>query len=74
MKKIINTIFSIVAGLSVFLLMTCLITNWVDNTSVFMNAILKDFLISQLFILIITAIVLSITNLQDIANWLKDNK
>lgn len=74
MKKILNSILSIVAGLSTFLLMTCLITNWVDNTAAIMNVIIKDFLISQIFILIMVSVMLFIINLQDIANWLKDNK
>lgn len=61
MKNIINSIYSIVAGLSIFLLMTGIIVSWVSNIP-FVENITKDFVIGQIFVLIISAAVLAISN------------
>lgn len=71
MKKIINNVFSIIAGLSMFVMLSCIIINFTSSAP-FTFAWLKEFIISQLFLIIITVIVLTFTNLKDIANWLKD--
>ncbi|MBN1281634.1 MAG: hypothetical protein JW985_01555 [Alphaproteobacteria bacterium] len=73
MKKIINHIFGIVAGLSTFILLTGIIVSWVSNIP-FVENITKDFVIGQIFVEIIVLVVLILTNVNDIAEWLTNDK
>lgn len=73
MKKIINHIFGIVSGLSLFLLLTGVIVAWVSNIP-FIENITKDFVIGQIFVLIISVVVLALANINEIAEWLIENK